>query len=78
MNNMTWDIMSENRMIVGVWINAADKKIGRPPDMRMFVGEIIENAGRKGVMKHVKECDNSPWLPNWKEEYHKTFDALSK
>lgn len=78
MNTMAWDIMPDNPMTVGVWQSAADKKRGMPPDMRIFVGEIIENAGRKGVMKHVKECDNSPWLPNWKEDYHKTFNALNK
>jgi hypothetical protein len=44
--------------------------------MRIFVGEAMECAGRKAVMQHVKECDRSPWLPRWKEDYHKTFNAL--
>jgi len=30
-----------------------------------FLGEAMETAGRKAVMAHVKECDNSPWLRNW-------------
>lgn len=27
--------------------------------------EAIESAGRKNIMKHVAECDRTPWLKNW-------------
>ena len=74
--NMCWDLMPNNRMSVGVWKTLADKRAGREPAMRFFLGEAIENAGRKNVMKHVKECDRSPWLPNWAEPYDATFKAL--
>jgi len=34
---------------------------------RFFMGEAMENAGRKRVMQHVRECDHSPWLREWHE-----------
>jgi len=73
---MVWDVMPDEPMMVGIWLTKAARDANEAPAMRMFVGEIIENAGRKGVMQHVKECDRSPWLRSWKEDYHKTFDAL--
>jgi hypothetical protein len=33
----------------------------------MFLGEAIESAGRENIMKHVRECDRSPWLHKWNE-----------
>ena len=30
--------------------------------------EAMEYAGRKNIMKHVAECDRSPWLHRWTEE----------
>lgn len=36
--------------------------------MRFFLGEAMESAGRKNIMKHVKECDSSPWLHKWAED----------
>ena len=36
--------------------------------MSIFVGEIIESAGRHNVMDHVLVCDNTPWLTEWQKE----------
>ncbi len=31
----------------------------------IFIGEAMELAGRRAIMRHAKECDNSPWLKKW-------------
>ena len=36
--------------------------------MSVFVGEIIESAGRHNVMDHVLGCDKSEWLSQWQKE----------
>ena len=47
--------------------------------MSIFLGEAMEAAGRELVMKHVKECDSSPWLHSWREQRDKEMmDLLSK
>ena len=33
--------------------------------LRIFIGEAMEYAGRRNVMKHVAECDRSPWITTW-------------
>jgi len=75
-HDMTWTVLPDEPMMVGIWLTRAAYDAKEVPAMRIFVGEIMESAGRKGVMQHVKECDRSPWLPRWKEDYHKTFNAL--
>lgn len=35
--------------------------------MRIFLGEAMESAGRARVMSHVRECDRTPWLKQWRE-----------
>jgi len=74
--NMCWDLLPDNRMIVGIWATEAAKLAGQDPAMTFFLGEAIENAGRKNVMKHVKECNSSPWLRNWNQAYDNTFKIL--
>jgi len=75
-HDMSWDVMPDDPMIIGIWLTEAARDANEAPAMRIFVGEAMECAGRKAVMQHVKECDRSPWLPRWKEDYHKTFNAL--
>jgi len=36
----------------------------------------MEGAGRKRVMAHVRECDHSPWLKEWRE--HAEAELLDK
>lgn len=28
----------------------------------------MESAGRTRVMRHVRECDRTPWLSNWHDD----------
>lgn len=39
----------------------------------------MEAAGRDLVMKHVRECDRSPWLHSWRvQRDQEMMDLLSK
>lgn len=44
----------------------------------IFLGEAMESAGRHEVLKHVKECDNSPWLHRWHKEAMETAVEILK
>ena len=35
--------------------------------MRFFLGEAIESAGKTPVMKHIDECNRTPWIHSWHE-----------
>lgn len=72
---LVWGLVPDRPMIIGIWADDAAKKRGDDPVMTLFIGEAMENAGRKHVMKHVAECDKSPWLPNWNPA-KKTFNAI--
>lgn len=56
-----WDLDSNDKMIIVI------KRHGVRV-MSLFLGEAMESAGRKNIMKHVKECDKSPWLKKWQDE----------
>lgn len=64
------------------WCNAKDDpmcveiKYHGSVVLRFFIGEAMEGAGRKRVMSHVRACDQSPWLKEWRE--HAEQDMLSK
>jgi len=38
------------------------------PVMRLSMHEAIESCSRSEIIKHIKECDNTPWLKRWQEE----------
>ena len=57
----TWDLHPTKPMIMVIY------NYGQPI-MTIFLGEAMEAAGYKEVMKHVKECDNTPWLQRWQVE----------
>ena len=40
------------------------------PVMRFSLCEAIESSSRNEVLKHIVECDNTPWLKSWQEEKH--------
>ena len=40
-------------------------KAGLEVVMTISVYEVVESCKRKDIMRHVKECDRSPWLKNW-------------
>lgn len=51
--------------------------------MKFFLGEAIELAGRKNVVKHVQACDNSQWLTNWQlekqdQQIENTFNEIKQ
>lgn len=58
MDNYSWDMDEKEPMIIVI------KKDGVRL-FSIFLGEAMESAGRRAVMKHVKECDNSPWIHKW-------------
>ena len=68
-DNYSWENDKDDPMIVII------KRQGQPL-MRFFIGEAMEGAGRKRVMAHVRECDHSPWLKEWRE--HAEAEMLDK
>ena len=38
------------------------------PVMRLSMHEAIESCSRSEVIKHIIECDNTPWLERWQKE----------
>jgi len=53
------------------------------PVMSFFLGEAMEAAGFTAVMKHIDECNNTPWLTRWHKEkqdmeYKQVMDILLK
>ena len=38
------------------------------PVMSIFLGEALESSSRKEIIKHIIECDNTPWLERWQKE----------
>jgi len=59
-DDYSWENDKDDPMIVII------KRQGQPL-MRFFIGEAMEGAGRKRVMTHVRECDHSSWLKEWRE-----------
>ena len=59
-DDYSWENDKDDPMIVII------KRQGQPL-MRFFIGEAMEGAGRKRVMTHVRDCDNSSWLKEWRE-----------
>jgi Uri superfamily endonuclease len=53
-----WDLSKTDPMIIEIKFNG--QKV-----MSLFLGEAMESAGRRAIMRHVKECDNSHWLKKW-------------
>ena len=68
-DDYSWENDKDDPMIVII------KRQGQPL-MRFFIGEAMEGAGRKRVMAHVRECDHSPWLKEWRE--HAEAEMLDK
>jgi len=55
MSYYEWDV---DDMIITV-------KAGMDVVMTISVAEVIESCRRKDIMRHIKECDRTPWLKNW-------------
>jgi hypothetical protein len=59
-NDLTWDNAKHDPMIIEI------KHHGHVV-LHFFLGEAMEGAGRQRVMSHVRACDHSPWLKEWRE-----------
>jgi hypothetical protein len=47
--------------------------------MKLSLHEAIESAGYNNIMKHVRECNRTPWLKRWQEErMQDVYDTLCK
>lgn len=67
-----WDLDPDNPMSIEIYHRGNLV-------MSLFLGEAMESAGRELVMKHVIECDRSPWLRSWREARdQEMMDILSK
>ena len=40
------------------------------PVMCLSLHEAIESSDRAAVIKHIEECDNSPWIHHWQKQRH--------
>jgi len=60
-DRLSWDINPNDKMIIDIKYDG--KKV-----MGISLHEAIESSSRKQVLRHIKECDNTPWLKNWHEE----------
>lgn len=49
------------------------------PVMMLGLHEAIESSSRTQVLKHIEECDRTPWLRRWQEERnHAIMNALTR
>ncbi len=60
-DNLSWDLSEIDNMIIVVKYNGVRV-------MGISLHEAVESAGRKAIMKHVRECDRSPWLRKWHDD----------
>jgi len=58
MDNYTWDLDPKDPMLIVIKKNGVRL-------FSIFMGEAMESAGRRAVMKHVRVCDETPWLKKW-------------
>jgi hypothetical protein len=57
-DDYTWDLDPEDCMKIVIKKNGVRL-------FSIFLGEAMESAGRRAIMKHVRVCDNTPWLKKW-------------
>ena len=60
-DDYSWGMDPDDRMYIV--IKHHGKKL-----FRFWLGEAIESSNRTEVMKHIRECDRTPWLKRWHEE----------
>jgi hypothetical protein len=56
----SWDMDPTDRMFIV--IKHHGEKL-----FRLSLCEAIESSNRTEVMKHIRECDRTPWLKHWHE-----------
>jgi len=55
-----------------------DIKYGGDLVMRITLHEAIQYAGRKNILKIIKELDNSTWIESWQAEKHQELIDILK
>jgi hypothetical protein len=58
-----WNLHPTNKMSIVIYHWSQ-------PVMSFSLHEAIESSSRNEVLKHIVECDNTPWLKSWQEEKH--------
>jgi hypothetical protein len=58
-----WNLHPNDKMIIVIYH-------WNQPVMHFSLCEAIESSSRNEVLKHIVECDNTPWLTSWQEEKH--------
>lgn len=76
MNETAWKIDETDPMIIKVWHSRAAYEHNQPADIKIFLGEAMEEAGREAVMKYIAEIERSPWVRNWHSQH--TWKMLKK
>ncbi len=46
--------------------------------MRIGMHEAVESSSRTQILKHIAECDRTPWLKQWQKEKHESMIELLK
>lgn len=56
-----WNLHPDDKMCIVVYRWSQ-------PVMMIGLHEAIESSSRTQVLKHIEECDRTPWLKSWHEE----------
>ena len=66
-----WTISPDDPMLILIKHN--DKIV-----MRIGVHEVVESSSRNEILKHIAECDRTPWLKRWQEEKNQVLIDVLK
>lgn len=73
---IVWNIDSDDPMRIKIWASREEYVAGLDPTTSIFVGEVLESAGREAVMKHIAEIERSTWIRSWHADY--TYEMLRR
>ena len=73
---IVWNIDRDNPMHIKIWASKQDYDAGSEPTAKIFVGEVIESAGRGPIMQHIAEIERSTWIRSWHADY--TYEMLKR
>ena len=59
-NKLGWDMSEDKKTVLVTY----EGKVF----MQLDVMSIVEASSRNYILKHVIECDNTPWLKDWQAE----------
>jgi hypothetical protein len=67
MEEYSWSMNDRDKMIIDI------KYLGNKL-FSISLHEAIESSSRNAVLKHVRDCDNTPWLRRWQAELAEAKD----